>query len=264
MTWRLLLFLAVLALLLQACGPDSQTSQLIKRLHSGSASLRLKAISEAESHPNADVQSELIRLLDDRREATLIRGAAALALGRLHDNRLPVHVAKRLPDAILAPVKPGELQAEAFILAKALTAYGPDSLPTLASLLKHPRKEVVAWTIAHHGLYRRNDYALQVLSQYLNSPDPVFRRSAAYGLAQILHPAGESIILKHLGDPDPEVRYHLAWALANYGSDKCVAPAQVQLAREKEPQVKNELTRAVAEIRSRQGVPNASVPLPKR
>jgi HEAT repeat protein len=221
-------------------------------------------MSEAEAHPNADVQSELLRLFDDQREEPLIRSGAALALGRLHDDRLPAHVVKRLPDAILAPVKPGQLQAEAFILGKALTAYGADSLPALSSLLKHPRKEVVAWTIAHHGLYRRNDRALDTLTQYLNSPDPLYRRAAAYGLAQILHSGGEAVALKHLGDPDTEVRYHIAWALANYGSPKGLAPAEAQLAREKEPQVRTELTRALAEIRARQGVPSASVSPPKR
>ncbi len=259
---RLVPLLALAVLLLQACGPASETTQLIKRVRSGSTSSRLKAISEAEAHPNRELQSELLHVFENQREEPLIRGAAALALGRLHDERLPSRVVKRLPDAILAP-KAGQLQTEAFILGKALTAYGPDSLPALAALLKHPRKEVVAWTIGHHGLYRRNDRALEVLAGYLNSPDPVYRRSAAYGLAQILHPAGEAIILKHLSDPDPEVRYHLAWGLANYGSEKCIAPVQAQFAREKEPQVKTELTRAIAEIRSRQALRSAAVPAGK-
>jgi HEAT repeat protein len=252
---RLLVVLGGAVLLLQAsCGPDSETSQLIKRLHSGSTSARLKAISEAETQPaNACLRAELLLMVENSREEPLVRGGAALALGRLHDDRLPGRVVKRLPEAILAPAKAGQLQTEAFILAKALTAYGPDSLPTVAALLEHPRKEVVAWTIAHHGLYRRNDRALGVLAEYLKSPEPVYRRSAAYGLAQSFHRAGELLVLKHLGDPDAEVRYHLAWALANFGSGKALGAAQAQLSHEKEAHVKSELARALAEIRARQG-----------
>ena len=245
---------ATLGCLLLFCGcrDSSETRQIISRLHSGTVSVQLKAVSEAEAHPNARLRSELLALLDSERVEPLVRGAAALALGRLHDDRLPAKAVKRLPDAILGSAKPGALQTEAFILAKALTAYGPESLNSFSVLLRHPRKEVVAWTIAQYGLYHRNDRALQVLAQYMNSPEVLYRRSAAYGLAQIFHAKAEPLMLKRLTDPDPEVRYHLAWGLANYGSTRGLAPAEAQLAREKEPQVKSELTRAIAEIRARQ------------
>lgn len=255
---------AVLALCLLAfcgCRESSETRQIISRLRSSSVSVQLKGISEAEAHPNPKLRSELLRLFDEPREQPLVRGAAALSLGRLHDARLPARAVKRLPDAIVSSGKTGSLRTEAFILAKALTAYGPESLDAISTLLRDPRKEVVAWTIAHCCLYHRNNRALHVLAQYLNSPEALYRRSAAYGLAQIFHPDAEPLMLKRLADVDPEVRYHLAWGLSNYGTKQALAPAEAQLAREKEPQVRAELTRAMAEIRAREALV-ASQPQP--
>jgi HEAT repeat protein len=104
---------------------------------------------------------------------------------------------------------------DAFMIGKAVVAYGPESMTSLAPLLKDKRREVVAWAIALHGMYRRNDQALAVLSNCVKDPDVLNRRSAVYGLAILFHPQAEPILVRYLDDADVEVRYHAAWGLAN-------------------------------------------------
>jgi HEAT repeat protein len=246
---RGLLLLCLLAL--AGCG-QSESQRLIQRLRSRNIAIRLQAIAQAEAHPDTRVRDELLRLFDDEREVPIVRGCAGIALGQLHDERMLPRALKRLPAAIVAKglsrTKPN---LDPYLLGKAILAYGPESLPSLASLLKDSRKEVVAWTLIQYGLYRGNDQALEVLCRYLGDREVVFRRAAAFGLTEIFHRGAEDPILKHLNDGDSQVRYNLAWALSNCGSTKALPAAEAQLAREPDPKVKEELAKAVAVLKSR-------------
>ncbi len=225
---------------------------MIERLRSTSIPVRLKAISESESHADEYVRRELFRIFTNGQEQRLVRGCAALALGHLHDQRVVGRIVELLPEAILSRGRPITAKGvDPYVLGKALVVYGPESLPSLAPLLHDRRQEVVVWAVAQHGLYRHNDQALQVLITYFGNSDPLLRRAAAYGLAQTFHERAEPFVTSHLNDADAEVRYHLAWALSNYGSSKCLPEVQAQLAREKEPQVRQELTLALAAVKGR-------------
>jgi HEAT repeat protein len=123
----------------------------------------------------------------------------------------------------------------------------------LSGLLKNPHKEVVGWAITQHGLYPYNDRALEVLAHYLGSTDPVLRRAAATGLARFFHPRAQALALRHLDDPDPQVRFQLAWGLLKWGSAEALGPLRTQLAREKEPMVRQELALALSAVGPRAG-----------
>jgi len=152
---------------------------------------------------------------------------------------------------------------DAFMIGKAVVAYGPESMTSLAPLLKDKRREVAAWAIALHGMYRRNDQALAVLTNCVKDPDVLNRRSAVYGLAILFHPQAEPVLVRYLEDADAEIRYHAAWGLANIGTAKSLQPLERQLAREKEPQVKQELVSTIAVVKSRSANPVQPV-APKR
>jgi HEAT repeat protein len=94
-------------------------------------------------------------------------------------------------------------------------------------------------------MFRHNDQALAVLSRFANHADPPKRRAAIYGLALSFHPSAEPLLVQALKDPDPETRYHAAWGLANFGSPRALPPLRAQLANEKEPQVRQEITAAL-------------------
>jgi HEAT repeat protein len=246
------------------CGSSSEEQQMVKRLKSGNASLRLKAITQAEASQSPALRKQLLRMFEDIGELPIVRGAAGMALGRLHDPRLVESALRQIPAAIpSARATNSTHQTDAFLIGKALVAYGPESMTSLAPLLKDKRREVAAWAIALHGMYRRNDQALAVLTACMKDSDVLCRRSAAYGLAILFHPQAEPVLARYLDDPDVEVRYHAAWGLANNGTDKSLPLLERQLAREKEPQVKQELTAAIAEVKLRSG--NPAPPLaPKR
>jgi hypothetical protein len=136
-------------------------------------------------------------------------------------------------------------------------------MTSLSPLLADKRREVAAWAIALHGMYRRNDQALAVLTTWVKDPDVLNRRSAVYGLAILFHPQAEPVLVRYLDDTDIEVRYHAAWGLANIGTDKSLPSLERQLVREKDPHVKQELTSTIAVVKSRSGSPVPS-PAPKR
>jgi HEAT repeat protein len=238
------------------CGGSSEEQQIIKRLNSGNASLRIKAISEAEAGQSAALRKQLLRMFDDHNELAIVRGAAGMALGRLHDPRLVESALRQVPAAIAAArATNSPHQMDAFLIGKALVAYGPESMSSLATLLKDKRREVADWAIALHGMYRRNDQALAVLTTWVKDPDVLNRRSAVYGLAVLFHPQAEPVLVRYLDDADVEVRYHAAWGLANIGTEKSLPLLEIQLTREKESQVKQELAAAVAVVKSRSGSP---------
>jgi HEAT repeat protein len=238
------------------CGGSSEEQQIIKRLNSSNATLRLKAITEAEANRSSALRKQLLRMFDDGNELPIVRGAAGMALGRLHDPRLVESALQQLPAAIASSrATNSPHQMDAFLLGKALVAYGPESMTSLAPLLKDKRREVAAWAIALHGMYRRNDQALAVLTTCVKDPDVLNRRSAVYGLAVLFHPQAEPVLARYLDDTDAEVRYHAAWGLANIGTDKSLLALERQLTREKEPHVKQELTSTIAVVKSRSGGP---------
>jgi hypothetical protein len=246
------------------CGSSSEEQQIIKRLHSGNASLRLKAVAEAEAHQSPALRKELLRMFEESGELPIARGAAGMALARLRDPRLLESALRQLPAAIASSrATNSPHQMDAFMIGKAVVAYGPESMTSLALLLKDKRREVVAWAIVLHGMYRRNDQALAVLTSCVKDPDVLNRRSAVYGLAILFHPRAEPMLVRYLDDPDVEVRYHAAWGLANIGTDKSLQPLERQLAREKEPQVKQELASTIAVVKSRSTNPVQPV-APKR
>jgi len=234
------------------CGGSSEEQQILKRLNSGNAAIRLKAVTEAEANRSPALRKQLLRMFEDGSELPINRGAAGMALGRLHDPRLVESAVRQIPGAVAsAGATNSSHQMDAFMIGKALVAYGPESMTAIAPLLKEKRREVAAWVIALHGMYRRNDQALAVLTACLKDPDVLCRRSAVYGLAISFHPKAEPALARHLDDADVEVRYHAAWGLANNGTDKSLPMLERQLSREKEPQVKQELTAAIAVIKSR-------------
>ena len=240
------------------CGASTADQQIKKRLGSANASIRLKAVSEAEAKPTGILRNELLRMFEDDHELPIVRGAAGMALGRLHDPRVVEGALKQIPAAVAsARATNSANQMDAFLIGKTLAAYGPESISYLAPLLKDKRREVAAWAIALHGMFRRNDQALQVLANAMKDPDALYRRSAAYGLALLFHPQAEPILVRHLDDPDAEVRYHVAWGLENSGTAATLAPLEKQLTREREPQLKQELTAAIAAVKSRLQVPAA-------
>lgn len=245
-------------------GGFSEEKQIVKRLNSGNASIRLKAVAEAEAHQSPALRKQLLRLFEDGSELPINRGAAGMALGRLRDPRLMESALRQIPGAIAsARATNSPHQVDAFMIGKALVAYGPESMTALAPLIKDNRREVAAWAIALHGLYRRNDQALAVLTACLKDPEVLCRRSAVYGLAISFHPQAEPVLARSLDDADAEIRYHAAWGLANNGTDKSLPMLERQLAREKEPQVKKELTSAIAVIKSRSEIPPPPL-VPKR
>ncbi len=239
-------------LVIAGCGGSSEDQQIIKRLSSANAAIRLKAVTEAEVKPSPASRKQLLRMFEDRSELPIIRGAAGMALGRLRDSRLVESALRQIPGTVASSgATNSPHQMDAFMIGKALVAYGPESMTALAPLVKDKRREVAAWAIALHGMYRRNDQALAVLIACLKDPDVLCRRSAVYGLAISFHPQAEPALIRHLDDPDVEVRYHAAWGLANSGTEKSLAMLERQLRGEKEPQVKQELTAAIAVIKSR-------------
>ena len=251
--WAASVTLAILlGFSLSGCGPSPESRRLIKRLDSGPVAERLKAIGEIQGHADPAVRAELLRLFENSREPPLIRSYAGISLGSLHDSRIVLSAVKQLPDAIVTLGKPGRPTAmEPYLIGKALTAYGPEALPTVAVLLRDPRREVVTWAILHHGSYRHSDVALEVLARYLDSRDVIFRQSAAFGVSMLAHKRAEELVLRHLADPDAEVRYNLAWALLNYGSAQGIRPLETQIAAEKEPRVRQEMTKALAMMKTR-------------
>ena len=246
------------------CGKSSEEQQIIKRLNSGNAAIRLKAVTEAEAKQSPALRKELLRMFEDGSELSINRGAAGMALGRLRDPRLVESALRQIPGAIAsARATNSPHQMDAFMIGKAVVAYGPESMTSLAPLLKDKRREVAAWAIALHGMYRRNDQALAVLTGCMKDADALLRRSAAYGLAISFHPQAEPVLVRFLDDPDVEVRYHVAWGLANIATDKSLPLLERQLNREKEAQVKQELTAAIAVVKSRSEIP-VSPAAPKR
>ena len=251
-------------LLLAGCGPSPEDRRFIKRLNNGAAADRLKAIAETPRQADAAIRTELLRLFENGHETPLIRTSAGLTLGGLHDPRIVPATIKQLPDAILTLGKvDGSRRIDPYQLGRALAAYGPDALPAVAALLHDPRREIVTWTILHHGAYRRSDRALEVLSRYLDDRDVIYRRAAAFGISMIGHPKAEEIVLRHLADPDTEVRYNLAWALLNCGSAQGLRTLEAQLALEKDPTVRQELAKAQAMIRARPPLVVPATPLRK-
>jgi HEAT repeat protein len=249
---KLVPFVFVLSWVLSGCRPSSESQGIIERLNSKSIPLRLKAISEAETRRDPFIHDELLRIFNNEQDLRLVRGCAGLALGRLHDGRVVSRIIELLPEAILNRGKPaGAKGLDPFMLGKALAAYGPECLPSLSPLLLDRRKEVVIWVLAQHGQFRHSDAALDVLAKHITNPDPMLRRGAAYGLAQTFHQRAEPLVVRHLNDPDAEVRYHLAWALSNYGSALCLFSLESLSAKETEPQVKQELALAIASVKSR-------------
>ena len=249
---------ALLALL--GCRRSAEPNRIVERLRSSSVAERLKGISEAKAHPDPAVRSELLELFTDAKEPAVVRGGAAMALGYMHDERLVSLALERLPEAVLKASKtvpPNNL--EPYLLGRALVAYGPKSLESLSALLKNPHKEVVVWAIAQHGAYRYNDEALEVLARFLDDGDPVLRRAAAAGLAQSFHRRAEALALQHLDDPDPQVRFQLAWGLVNWGTAAAVGSLETRLASEKEPAVRQELAMALTAAK-----PRAARPAPPR
>jgi len=69
------------------------------------------------------------------------------------------------------------------------------------------------------------------------------------------HTRAEELVVRHLADPDAEVRRNLAWALLNYGTSVGVRPLEAQLSQEKDPMVRQEITRALAMIKARAALP---------
>jgi HEAT repeat protein len=252
-------------LLLTACGPSSESRRIIKGLRSRSVAERLKAVAEAQAQPRADaaLRKELLRMFEEEREVAIVRGCAGMTLGSLHDPRVVPAVLKRLPNSILNIGKPSRPQdLDAYLLSKALQAYGPDSLQPLSALLRDPRKEVACWIIMHHAFYRHNDRAFDVLAHYADDRDVFLRQAASFGLSLFAHKRAEELVLRHIADPDAEVRYNLARALFNYGTSRGIRPVETQLAKEKDPRVREQLTKALAAIKTRPGAP-AQAPLPR-
>jgi HEAT repeat protein len=258
---ELLLACLASALAVAGCGGSGETGQIKSHLRSGNASVRLKAVAEAEAQPDAGLRKELLRMFEDDSELPIIRGAAGMALGRLRDPALLQSVLRQIPGAVAAARSTNSArQMDGFMLGKALATYGPESIPTLAPLLKDKRPEVVAWVIAMHGMFRRNDQALHVLSGFVKHPEPLYRRSAVYGLALLFHPQAEPFLIRGLDDVDPEVRYHAAWGLENYGTAAALVPLDRHLGREKQAQVKQELQVAIAAVKARGQAPAAAGP----
>jgi hypothetical protein len=259
---QLLAALVLVLLLLAGCGPSSESRRLIKGLRSGDVAQRLKAVAEVQSQPQAEapVRTELFRMFEEEREAPIVRGCAGMTLGCLHDPRIVPAVLKRLPNSILNIGKPARPQSlDAYLLGKTLLAYGPECLQPLSVLLRHPRKEVVCWIIMHHAFYRHSDRALDVLAHYADDRDAFLRQAASFGLSLFAHKRAEELVLRHIADPDVEVRYNLARALLNYGSSRGVRPLETQLAKEKDPKVREQITKALAVMRTRPVAP-ASLP----
>ena len=253
----------VLVLFLAGCGPSSESRRLIGRLRSRNVAERLKAVAEAQSqrHAGAPVRTELLRMFEADREVPIVRGCAGMALGSLHDPRIVPAVLERLPNSILNIGKPARPQnLDAYLLGKTLLAYGPDSLQPLSALLRDPRKEVVCWTLMHHGFYRHSDRALEVLAHYAEDRDVILRQAASFGLSLLAHKRAEELVLRHIADPDADVRYNLAWALLNYGSSLGVRPLEAQLAKEREPRVRQEIAKALAVMKTRPVAPAAARP----
>jgi len=248
--WLLLLFLV------GGCGPSSEDRRFMRRLNSGTVADRLKAMAETPRPADAAIRTELLRIFENGQESPLIRSSAGITLGGLHDARIVPAAMKQLPDSILTLGKlERNRRMEPYLLGKALAAYGPEALPEVAALLRDPRREVVTWAIMHHGSYRHSDRAYEVLARYLNDRDIFYRRAAAFGLSMVAHPQAEALVALHLGDVDAEVRYNLAWALLNYGSSLSLRSVEAQLVVEKEPGVRQELTKALAIIKSRPVLP---------
>jgi len=238
------------------CGGSSEEQQIIKRLNSGSASIRLKAISEAHANWSPALRKQLLRTFEDGDELPIARGAAGMALGRLHDPHLIESALRQIPAAIaFSRATNSPHQLDAFLIGKTLVAYGPESMTSLAPLLKDKRREIAAWAIAFHGMFRRNDQALAVLTNCAKEAEVLNRRPAVYGLAVLFHPQAEPVLVRYLDDADLEVRYHAAWGLANIGTEKSLQPLERQLAREKEPPVKQELASTIAVVKSRSAIP---------
>ncbi len=247
-----LTWLVVSVLLLCGCGPSSQSRRLIGQLRSPNVSERLKAIAEAEQHADAPVRAELLRIFQEGREVPIVRGCAGMALGRLHEQRVVPIVLKDLPGAILNIGKAAPARSlDAYLLGKTLLAYGPESLQPLSALLRDSHQQVVAWTIMHHGFYRHSNRALDVLAHYLDDRDVILRRSASFGLSLLAHKRAEELALRHLADANRDVRYNLAWALLNFGTSRGVAPLQARLAQEKDPNVRDEITKALVAMKGR-------------
>jgi HEAT repeat protein len=249
-------------LILCGCGPSKEDQRQIQGLHSAKVLERLKAISEAENrHADTAVRSALLGIFENEREVPIVRASAGIALAHLHDPRVVSTAIKRLPEAILALSQAGpKRNLDPFLLGKALAAYGPESLEPLSALLKDPHREVVAWTVMHHGLYRHNDRALAVLSHYLDDRDTDLRRAASFGLSLTAHPRAEEVALRHLGDPDLEVRYNLVWALGNFGTSQSAKPLGALLAKEADARLKTEIGKAMAAAKSRPVVAPAAAP----
>jgi HEAT repeat protein len=200
-------------------------------------------------------------MFEEEREVPIVRCCAGMALGSLHDQRIVAAALKRLPDSILNIGKPARPQnLDAYLLGKTLLAYGPESLQPLSALLRDPRKEVVCWTLMHHGFYRHSDRALAVLAHYADDRDVILRQAASFGLSLLAHKRAEELILRHIADPDVEVRYNLAWALLNYGSSLGVRPLEARLAKERDPRVRQEITKALAVMKTRPVAPAPARP----
>jgi len=245
---------------LAGCGPPPESRRLIERLNAGSLADRLRAVAVAQAHADEHVRRELLRLFEDVHQPPPLRGAAGGVLGAVHDRRVVASAIRQLPGAIVASTS-GPARAreqDPHLLGRALTAYGPEALPAVTALLRDSRREVVTWAIMHHGSYRQSDAALEVLGRYLSDKDVIYRRSAAFGLSLMNHARGEDTALRHLSDPDTEVRYNLAWALLNSGSARSIQALEARMAVEKDVVVRDEIGKALGVIRRRQ--PSPGVP----
>lgn len=151
----------------------------------------------------------LVELLGAGEPATASR--AALALGRIQD-----------PASIPALVKAlnGPARREA-IFALGQMGLGETWEPalatpiTLALLQAGAQSSTEERPLICQSLGRLGDHAaVPFLAAAMESPDSAVRQSAAIALGRLKHPDVLAPLGSHVGDPDPEVRWRIAWALA--------------------------------------------------
>jgi cyclophilin family peptidyl-prolyl cis-trans isomerase/HEAT repeat protein len=214
--------------LLAALAPASRCFAAAAAAAPRAAASPMRAIAIAEDQRRFD--AELRRYLSHRDPA--VRARAVLAVGRLQDSTSAPSLLPLLADPVVA------VRREA---AFALGQIGRrEARAGLEHALEDHDPEVV--DLALEAIGKLGDHAsTPAVTRFLDSGSALLRRDAAVALWRIADTTAAGALITHLGDPDVDARWRMAYAL-----EKLPLPARVVPAVAPMLQDSNALVRAHA------------------
>ena len=201
------------------------------------------------THPDEAAYDTLLDLLAHSQRGGVIR----LLLGFLDDPQTPravLQVLARRSDAkylesLMRTIGPRPSKAVADNLARMeKLAWAPPECHVLQELSEEAQEAAVRAVMAC-GM--APDAKLQCLAEVLGWGKPAARRAAAQSLTEFDNPQSTALVLKHLDDPDPEVRAHLLVQLRPRNVPGALAKL-IAMADCPEPVVREALRRALPEF----------------